>query len=108
MDIQPAAKGHVLVIPKTHAETLLDIEEEDLKGVISAVKKTVKAVVEETNAEGFNILQSNKKIAGQVVPHLHFHIIPRRQGDGQSFAWKHTETSREEIAETAKRIRERL
>lgn len=108
LDIAPAAHGHVLVIPKTHFETLTDIPEAELKEQIAAVQKVAKAVVASAEAEGFNIIQSNKKIAGQVIPHLHFHIIPRKQGDALSFEWKHIEQDKEELETFGNLVKKKL
>jgi len=82
LDISPVNKGHVLVIPKKHFETLLDVPDDLLGDIMIAIKKIAKAVIEVAGTDGFNLMQSNKKIAGQVVPHFHMHIIPRIEGDG--------------------------
>ena len=82
LDIGPVNKGHALVIPKEHYETILDIPDDLLKEVIVVVKKVTKAVKQGVNADGINVLQSNYKPAGQLVPHAHFHIIPRLSSDG--------------------------
>src|SRR3989344_9662422 len=82
LDIGPVNKGHTLVIPKEHHETLLDTPKELLKEVIVIVKKVSTAVKKGVSADGINIGVSNYKAAGQVVPHVHFHVIPRFEGDG--------------------------
>lgn len=82
LDLGPVSKGHSLVIPKEHYETLLDIPDELLKDVSIIVKKVSAAVKKAVNADGISIGQSNFKAAGQVVPHLHFHIMPRFDDDG--------------------------
>ncbi len=87
LDIMPANKGHALVIPKKHYETFIDIPKNDLGKLSSELQKIAKAVVKATNAEGFNIFMNNKKISGQVVPHAHFHIVPRFSNDGLKFNW---------------------
>lgn len=87
LDIAPANKGHIIVIPKNHAETITELSDEDLASLIKAVKKVAKALLDEF--DGVNVLQNNKKAAGQLVPHLHFHVIPRNSGDGLDIAhWK--------------------
>lgn len=105
LDIMPASEGHALVIPKGHYETLLDISKEELKKLIIAVREVAKGVIRSTNATGFNVLQSNKEIAGQVVPHVHFHIIPRYEGDGLHFHWPHKDVTDEELLSMQKRIK---
>ena len=82
LDIFPAAKGHTLVIPKMHNEFLGDVSDEELASLVSVVKKVAKALGD--YAEGSSILQRNGKVAGQVVPHVHFHVIPRSENDGVS------------------------
>jgi len=82
LDISPASEkgGHTLVMPKKHYELITELSDEDAKSLMLAVKKVSKAVME--FGEGMNIIQNNKRIAGQFVPHLHFHLIPRFKDDG--------------------------
>ena len=82
LDIGPVHKGHTLVIPKEHHETILDIPDELLQKQITIVKKLTKAVKTAVSADGITIGQSNYKYGGQVVPHIHFHIMPRFKDDG--------------------------
>lgn len=82
LDVMPVNKGHVLVIPKGHYETLLDIPEEILKEISSAVKKVAGAVKKGVGADGLNIMMNNYPAAGQEVPHAHIHIVPRFKADG--------------------------
>jgi histidine triad (HIT) family protein len=96
LDIMPATEGHVLVIPKEHGATLSDISEKSVKETAAVVQKVAKAVEKATDAKGYNILQSNNSVAGQVVFHVHFHIIPRNKGDGLSFSWKRGKLSPEQ------------
>jgi len=82
LDIYPVNKGHVLIIPKKHYETLTDIPDELLADVMKATKKVAKAVMKAMKTDGFNVGMNNYKTAGQLVPHAHFHIIPRFKEDG--------------------------
>ena len=82
LDIAPVNKGHTLVVPKEHYETLLDVPDSVLAEVVKVVKKISKAVVKSTGTDGFNVMQNNGKPAGQVVPHYHIHIVPRLPDDG--------------------------
>jgi histidine triad (HIT) family protein len=77
MDIMPQAEGHVLVISKEPAETLLDISEEGARACIASTRKLARAVKQAMNAPGVFVAQMNGAAAGQTVPHIHFHIIPR-------------------------------
>ena len=76
LDIMPANKGHCLVVPKKHSETLLEISDEDLENLIIATKKVTKALSLSMGNGSYNVVMNNGKIAGQVVAHAHIHIIP--------------------------------
>ena len=106
LDIMPVAKGHALVIPKAHHRTLLDMNHDDLKEVSLALQKVGAAVMKATNADGFNILQSNEKSAGQEINHVHFHIIPRFDNDDISFRIPRGKSEKEELEEYQKRIKD--
>ena len=109
LDIMPAAKGHALVIPKRHYATLLDMPHEELKQVAEAVQKIAAAtMVALPGVEGFNVLQSNNEAAGQVIPHVHFHVIPRHKEDKISFAWEHGEAEMEELKRYAALVRQKI
>lgn len=81
LDINPFSEGHALVIPKAHTTGLLDTSDETLAALIARVKKVAGRIRETLPCDGFNVLQNNGAAAGQTVPHLHFHVVPRR-GDG--------------------------
>ncbi len=87
MDIGPVVKGHSLVIPKKHYNTIEDTPEIVLQKLIVVVKKIACAQKRALNADGINVSQANGQTAGQVVPHLHFHIIPRFETDGHHWNW---------------------
>jgi len=89
LDIMPANKGHCLVVPKKHYETLLDIPDEDLKNLIIATKKIAKALSLSIGNGDYNIIMNNGKIAGQIVAHAHIHIVPRFKGDRLRIKWSH-------------------
>jgi histidine triad (HIT) family protein len=82
LDINPRNPGHTLVIPKKHVETLIETSKADAAYLFQIVKKIAEAVKSGTNADGISISQSNGKAAGQLVPHLHFHVIPRFETEG--------------------------
>src|SRR3712207_6488806 len=77
MDVMPRADGHTLVIPKTKARNILDIAPEDLAELIKAVQKVAKAVKTGMQTDGLTIQQFNEPAGGQVVFHIHFHVLPR-------------------------------
>ena len=80
MDIMPRTEGHTLVIPKTPARNLLDIPADDLARFMPSVQKIARAVKAGMAAEGLVVQQFNELGGGQVVFHLHFHILPRWPG----------------------------
>jgi len=80
LDIMPRAPGHTLVIPKSPARTFLDIAPDDLADLVKVAQKIAKAAVTEFSADGLTIQQFNEPAGGQVVFHLHIHVIPRRNG----------------------------
>ncbi|NQU99681.1 MAG: HIT family protein [Parcubacteria group bacterium] len=82
LDINPVNVGHTLIIPKEHYEDAASTPDEVLSELIVRGKKIGKALIEGLGAEGFNLTTNNGKAAGQVIPHVHFHIIPRKSDDG--------------------------
>ena len=81
LDINPFSRGHTLVIPKAHYEGLLDAPDETLAALVSRVRKVAAHIKDRLGCDGFNILQNNGEAAGQTVRHIHFHIVPRWNGD---------------------------
>ncbi|MDD5133180.1 MAG: HIT family protein [Candidatus Nanoarchaeia archaeon] len=82
LDISPACPqgGHTLVMPKKHYELITDIPDKELCELTKIIKKMAEALLK--YGQGLNIIQNNKKVAGQFVPHVHFHLIPRFEKDG--------------------------
>lgn len=78
--IDQKISGHCLVIPKHHATTLLDMPSTGGTELLDCIKHTALLVLEKEGAGGFNLAQNNGEVAGQVVPHVHFHILPRKKG----------------------------
>jgi len=105
MDINPTSKGHTLVIPKDHSEDLVSTDVNMLLQVTAVLPKIAAAAVEAVAAEGFNVLQSNGPCAGQVVPHIHFHIVPRNDGDGIGLGFRQRPPVEDEFGATAEAIR---
>ncbi len=81
LDINPFAKGHTLVIPKAHAADLQSIDDAALADLVVHVKRIAAHVKEALGCDGYNIMQNNGAAAGQTVRHIHFHIVPRWEGD---------------------------
>ena len=86
LDINPFSEGHTLVIPKAHTTGLQDTPEETLAALLARVKKVAAHLKTALGCDGFHILQNNGAAAGQTVGHIHFHIVPRREGDPIEFA----------------------
>ncbi len=82
LDIHPHAPGHTVVIPKKHAETVFDLGEEEMPALMLAVRKTMIKIDSKLAPDGFNVGWNHHPAGGQVVPHLHIHIMPRYNGDG--------------------------
>ncbi len=81
-NINPLSEGHALVVPKKHFKVLLDLPSSLGNELIDCLKNSVVEMMKLNKFEGFNVILNNGKVAGQVVEHLHFHILPRREGDG--------------------------
>jgi histidine triad (HIT) family protein len=82
LDIHPVNPGHVLIVPKQHVDDFLSSDPAMLSKLIQATQKIARAVVAATGTIGFNLEENNGAIAGQMIRHLHLHIIPRRADDG--------------------------
>jgi histidine triad (HIT) family protein len=87
LDIGPLAPGHTLLIPKQHHESILDVPPPILAVLTAELPRLAGAILRATGAPGLNILQNTGRPAGQAVFHLHFHLIPRREGDRLGFRW---------------------
>jgi histidine triad (HIT) family protein len=104
LTIGPVNKGHTLVVPKKHYQTILDIDKNELGKLMEIVQKITPAVIKGTKAEGFNIHINNKRAAGQLVDHLHIHIIPRYENDGFQH-WPQSSYNKGEPEKIAKQIK---
>ncbi len=82
LDIHPMSAGHTLVIPKVHAENILDLSDTQIGPLFQAVKKVVALLQGRLESKGFTIGINHGRISGQVIDHLHVHIVPRHEGDG--------------------------
>lgn len=105
LDIAPANKGHCLVVPKNHYETMLDTPDVELELTIKKTKEIARAMSSALGNQGFNLVANNKKEAGQIVPHLHFHIIPRFANDRIKLSWPHKKYDGKEIDDFADKIK---
>ncbi|MBC8207187.1 MAG: HIT family protein [Kiritimatiellales bacterium] len=109
MDIGPIIKGHTLVIPKICYDPVTETPDEVLTKLILVAKRIAAAQMKGLGADGVNIMQNNGAAAGQEVPHIHIHVIPRFEGDGHHWNWNaKSYESAEEMEQLAERIREGL
>jgi histidine triad (HIT) family protein len=106
MDINPATRGHVLVVPRRHATDLGEIEPEDLAAVADAARRLGKRARETLGADGINLMNSWGPAAWQTVFHFHVHVIPRYAGDPLRLPWKPAPGDEDEIAAAADALRE--
>jgi histidine triad (HIT) family protein len=102
MDINPATRGHVLVIPREHAKDLLSIDPGDLAAVAQAAQRIASTMPERLGADGVNLLNSCGRAAWQTVFHFHMHVIPRYDADPLRLPWTPEPGDREEIAAAAR------
>ncbi|HDD44819.1 MAG TPA: HIT family protein [Candidatus Desulfofervidus auxilii] len=109
MDINPLNDGHTLIIPKRHVETIFEITPEELSAVIKIAQKVAHAIKKGLSPDGLVVIQLNQKAAGQVVPHLHVHLIPRWENDGLPIArWEPIPGDMNKIKNIAERIKKEL
>lgn len=87
LDINPVSEGHTLVVPKEHFERFHECSAQVTAAIGPVVGKVSRAVIAATGADGYNLLCNNGIAAGQLVGHVHFHVIPRMSGDGVLEGW---------------------
>jgi histidine triad (HIT) family protein len=105
MDINPATRGHMLVIPRTHSRNLLDIDEADLEAVIVSAQGAAQRANDRLSCDGVNLLNSCGRAAWQTEFHFHIHVIPRYDGDPLQLPWIPRPGDPEEIASAADQLR---
>ena len=102
MDINPATRGHVLVVPREHTRNLLTIDDEDLAACARMARRLAQQVSDKLGADGVNLLNSCGSEAWQTVFHFHLHVIPRYAADPLRLPWEPAPGDREEIAAAAR------
>jgi len=108
MDIGPISEGHTLVIPKRHYEKLDQCDPDTLAKISACLGRIAGAVKEAMSAEAYNVLCNNGRAAGQLVDHVHFHVIPRNSGDGVFTQWPSFQYPAGKAEELAEKIRQKL
>lgn len=104
LDIMPANKGHVLIVPREHHETFTDVPEKTLLELFIVAQKLANAVKSATGCDGYNVLLNTGKAAGQIVMHAHLHIIPKFNDDKWKFDWPQQKYEENELDEWKEKI----
>ncbi len=104
MDINPATRGHALVVPRRHTRDLLSVDPEDLRATTIAAQRLAGRMYERLGAEGVNLLNSCGAVAWQTVFHFHLHVIPRDAKDPLRLPWTPAAGDAEEIAAAAQEL----
>jgi histidine triad (HIT) family protein len=105
MDINPATRGHALVVPRRHASDLLSIDADDLQAVAVAAQRLAASMAERLGAAGVNVINSCGAAAWQTVFHFHLHVIPRYEDDPLRLPWVPAPGDPAEIADAAATLR---
>jgi histidine triad (HIT) family protein len=106
MDINPATRGHALVVPRNHSRDLLEIDPEDLAAVAVAAQRLAGRAKEALGADGINLLNSCGAVAWQTVFHFHLHVIPRYADDTMRLPWTPAPGDMDEIQAAGQQIKE--
>ena len=106
LDLNPATRGHALILPKDHAANLYDLPEETAAAVLVLAKKLGATMSGKLGCDGLNLVQNNGEAAGQTVSHFHLHMIPRYVNDGQTLGWIPGKATQEELEEVRRTMTE--
>jgi histidine triad (HIT) family protein len=105
MDINPATRGHVVVMPREHAADLLSVSDEDLAATMAAVRRIMARMRETLEPDGFNVLNNMGRAAWQSIFHFHVHVIPRYRDDPLQLPWLPEPADPAELSSVASEIR---
>lgn len=109
MDIGPIIKGHALVVPKKHYDPVTETPDDVLTKLHLVAKRIARSQMNGLGADGVNIIQNNGRASGQLVPHIHVHVIPRFNDDGHHWNWNAKKYGDfDEMVELANKMREHL
>jgi histidine triad (HIT) family protein len=106
-DILPISLGHTIIVPKRHQPDLENVPDEDMAAMALAAKKIGKAVMDGLGVKGYSLFLDNKSAANQHVPHAHFHVVPRMEGDGLE-RWPQSGYGEGEAEDCLKKVVEKL
>lgn len=107
MDIQPASKGHALILPKEHYANLYELSDALASKALVLAKKMVTKLTDILGCDGYNIVQNNGEVAGQTVFHFHMHLIPRYEDDSVTIGWEPGSLDEEVKEDILKKLNER-
>lgn len=107
LDIEPASKGHALILPKEHYSNIYELNDELAAKAMVLAKKMVTKLTNILECDGYNILQNNGPAAGQTVFHFHMHLIPRYKDDNVKIGWKLGKLTNEEKEDILSKICEK-
>lgn len=105
LDINPNHKGHSLVIPKEEYETVVECPKDVMQHLIVVAKKVATHTMKTLKCDGLNLVINNKPAAGQEIPHIHIHVIPRYSDDGYKHGYGHVKYEEGELEEYGKKLR---
>ena len=108
LDVNPANKGHALIIPKEHFDNIYSMDAETAAKIFTIATEVAKAQKAELNPDGLNILQNNGEAAGQTVFHFHMHLVPRYIKDNVTMTWIPGKADTEELSTLSKALRKRI
>ena len=107
-DAEPAAEGHVLILPKEHFDNIYELDDDTAGHVFKVAKKIATAMNKTLDMDGLNVVQNNGEAAGQTVFHFHMHIIPRHNDDTVNVSWEKHKVSSERIKDITDEVRKYL
>lgn len=105
LDIEPATKGHALIIPKKHFANLYELDEEHASKAFVLAKKMAEKIKSAVNCDGLNVVQNNGVAAGQTVFHFHMHLVPRYKNDNAGLDMPNKKAADYDLSEVAAKIR---
>lgn len=106
LDVNPATKGHALILPKEHYANLYELPEETAADAMKLAQRMMRKMTEKLDCDGFNIVQNNGEAAGQTVFHFHMHLIPRYKNDGEILKYIAGDPGSEELERIKKTLTE--
>ena len=103
-DASPASEGHILILPKDHADNIYELTDDQAAGIFKAAKKISRAMRDSLEYDGLNVVQNNGEAAGQTVFHFHMHLIPRYKGDKVNVGWQPGELTQESLTALKEKV----